>query len=200
MPLHHATILPSSRGDYPEAGQTVSISQLTNDDWNAAFEDENGVAITPSAADLNTLDGAGTPVFAATSLGFVRVAQAVFDAEIAENRPVDAYGLGITIPANSLIIGGGYDVLKTFTTASADSGTIAIHAQAANDLVTATAVSAGGDIWDQGRRSIIPVMTGATAVKTTTAKEVTVTVGGQALTAGTMNVWVIYIPGQANTA
>ena len=198
MPIHHASILPSSRGDYPTAGQTVSISQLTNDDWNAAFEDENGTEITPSAVDLNLLDGAAAPVFAATSLGFVRVAQAGFDTTPAANKTVGAKPLGITIPANSLIIGGGYDVLTTFTTASADAGTIAIHAQAANDLVTATAVSAGGNIWDQGRHDIVPDGTGSTAVKTTTAKEVTLTVGGQALTAGLLNVWVIYIPGEAN--
>jgi hypothetical protein len=73
---------------------------------------------------------------------------------------------------------------------------MAISVEGANDIVTATAVSAGGNIWDAGIHDIIPDSTGSTAVKTTQARNVTATIAGQVFTAGKFNVWLEYVIGE----
>jgi hypothetical protein len=102
-------------------------------------------------------------------------------------------GLGVSIPANAVIWDGFYDVITTFTTAGADAGTIGLEAGTA-DLVAAVAVSGVGDVWDAGVQDIIADGTAANAVKVgTSAVELIVDVGGQAVTAGKAIFVVRYI-------
>jgi hypothetical protein len=103
--------------------------------------------------------------------------------------------LGITMPDNAIITGGLIDVVTTFADEDNDSATIAIQANGANDLVTATAISAGGDIWDGGIHDIIPDATGSTAVKMSAAKEVLMVVADDQLSAGKMKVYLRYVQG-----
>jgi hypothetical protein len=139
------------------------------------------------------------------------IAKASFDPSAdSTKRPVATYGLGVYIPINAIVTNTWWDVITTFTTAGADAGTIAIQVQAAGDVVAAIAVSAAGDVWDAGIHGGLHgsaaegTVAGDTAIldaarkagsylKTTAEREVSVVVGGQALTAGKMVVFVEYV-------
>lgn len=191
------------------------VMDVTPDQWNAALVDDNGVEFTINAGDVALFKDSGVTTFeygyldasaatfAATTYGGrpLMIAQADFDpTNWAPHRATGAKNLGVTIPANSIIIGGLYDVQETFTDGDDDSATIAIKVEGANDIVTATAISAGGNVFDQGLHDTIPVFSAATAVKTTVERDLTVTVGDAALTAGTMTITLFYFPTIVNTA
>lgn len=125
------------------------------------------------------------------------------------NTTVATHGTGVYLPANAVIMNAWIDVITTFTTASADAGTIAAgYTGAAGAFVAAIAVSAAGDVWDSGVRGSLvanPSLDGnsrtaivgaaaiaATLIKLSAEKEIIVTVGGQALTAGKMAIFVEY--------
>ena len=95
-----------------------------------------------------------------------------------------------SIPANAVIIAGFVEVDTAVT--SGGSATVAIKVEGAADIVAAAAVS--GAPWSTtGRKSVIPVATGATTVKTTAARKVTATVATAALTAGVFDVVLFYV-------
>jgi len=139
------------------------------------------------------------------------IAVATFDpsANTAE-RPIAAYGLGVYIPDNAVITRAWVDVVTTFTSAGADAGTIALHVQAADDIVAAIAISDASNVWDagiHGSKIGFPAIAGSTAsdtalevaalfaasmLKTTDVREITATVATQALTAGKLNVYLEY--------
>lgn len=154
--------------------------------------------VTALAAEVNVGD---VSVARADGLGMIHVYSATFDPKgTAGHRTVAAHDLGVDIPANMLIVGGMVDVLETFTDGDDDSATIAIHVVSANDIVTATAISGGSNIWDQGRQDIVPDSTGSTAVKTTEASAITATVGDAALTAGKAVIYLFCIKATADVA
>jgi hypothetical protein len=139
----------------------------------------------------------------AGAIGHLLVARFEFDTSGtdsagAANTTVAAHGLGLTLPAHSLIVGGFVDVNTVFT--SADStATIAIKVEGANDIITAAAVS--GAPWSTiGRKAIIPKANTpeSTSVKTTVAREITATVAVQALTAGKLTGYLYWLPGVAS--
>ncbi len=153
-----------------------------------------GTLVTADAAELNLVDGVAAP--AADGLGLLRVARATYD--FAEHGgAIGAISLGVTLPDNAIVVGGFIDVVTTCTTAAADAGTMAVHIQSANDLVTATAVSAGGNIWDEGLRAIVPKSNTpeSTGIKLTAARAVTATIATQAFTAGKFTVFLHYLQG-----
>jgi hypothetical protein len=151
-------------------------------------------ATTVSLAELNMLDASNTePADGPMSLS--RWAKAEYDFAV-DGGTISAIDLGVTIPDNAIIVGGFIEVVTTCTTASTDNGTMAISVEGANDIVTATAVSAGGNIWDAGLHDIIPDSTGSTAVKTSQARNVTATIATAAFTAGKFNVWLEYVIGE----
>src|SRR5689334_18062503 len=71
------------------------------------------------------------------------------------------------IPNGAVIYDGYLEVLTGFTTGTA--ATMALQVEAANDIVSATVVS-GAPYSTTGVKSIVPVGTGASAVKTTAAR------------------------------
>tara|TARA_X000001382_G_scaffold129890_3_gene123080 strand:+ start:399 stop:935 length:537 start_codon:yes stop_codon:yes gene_type:complete len=151
-------------------------------------------ATTVSLAELNMLDASNTePADGPMSLS--RWAKAEYDFAV-DGGAISAIDLGVTIPDNAIIVGGFIEVVTTCTTASTDAGTIAISVEGANDIVTATAVSAGGNIWDAGIHDVIPDSTGSTAVKTTAARAVTATIASQVVESGKFNVWLEYVIGE----
>jgi hypothetical protein len=96
---------------------------------------------------------------------------------------------GSSLPSGSVILGGYIEVDTVVT--SGGAGTLGVNSEAAGDLLAATVVS--GAPWSStGRKSIIPVFTGATTVKTTASRSLAVTVGAFALTAGKFRVVVFY--------
>ena len=143
-----------------------------------------------------------------------RVAQAVFDPSAdTALRPTGTYGLGVYIPDNAIITKVWYDVVTTFTTASADAGTLAITIQSAGDAVAAIAVSDASNVWDAGIHASligfpnlgadsahdsaleVAALFAGTMLKMTAEREITVAVATQALTAGKMVIYVEYTLG-----
>lgn len=96
---------------------------------------------------------------------------------------------GNTIPSGAVILGGYLEVDTAVT--SGGAATVSVGSEGAADLVAAAAVS--GAPWSTtGRKSIVPVFTGASAVKTTAARSLTITIATAALTAGVFRVVVFY--------
>lgn len=100
-------------------------------------------------------------------------------------RGVDS--VGNSVSAGSVITGGYIDVLTGVASAT---GTVAIQIESAGDLLAAVSPTAALTV---GRKSIIPAGTGATAIKTTAARSLTLTVAVAALTAGKLRVVVFYV-------
>lgn len=93
------------------------------------------------------------------------------------------------IPSGSVILGGYLEIDTPFT--SGGAATVAVTAESAGDLLAAAVVS--GAPWSTtGRKSIIPVFTGATTVKTTASRAPVFTVAVAALTAGVGRLVLFY--------
>jgi hypothetical protein len=102
---------------------------------------------------------------------------------------IDLTSVG-AIPANAVILTGFIEVDTVPT--SGGSATIAVMAEGAGDLLAAAAIS--GAPWSTtGRKSLLPVGTGAASVKTTVARKLQATVAVAALTAGAFDVVVGYV-------
>lgn len=94
------------------------------------------------------------------------------------------------IPAGAIVLGGLLEVTTPPT--SGGAATIAVQVEAAGDTVAAAAIS--GAPWSTaGRKSVIPVFTGATSLKTTAARDVSIVVATAALTAGAFSVYLFYV-------
>ncbi len=94
------------------------------------------------------------------------------------------------IPASAVILGGFIEVDSTLN--SGGSATVALKVEGAADILAATAY--GSSPWSTtGRKSVIPVFTGATTVKTTAARKIQATVATATLTAGVFDVVLFYV-------
>jgi hypothetical protein len=135
----------------------------------------------------------------AVGLGVLRVARFEFDAGVTANRPIGAHGTGVILPAHAIVVGGFYDVNTAFTSASTNTGEIAISVQAANDVLSSLAVS-DAKLGTIGRKAIVPKANTpeSTSVKTSAAKEITCTVAVAALTAGKLTGYLYYVEGIAS--
>jgi hypothetical protein len=149
-----------------------------------------GTQVTASAAELNELDNDAA---VADGHGRVRVARATYDISGGDDGTVGSHGLGVTIPDNAIILDGVIDVITTFTDNDDDSATIAIQVEGANDIVTATAISGGSNIWNAGLQDIIPDGAATNMVKTTGAKEITAVVADDEIDAGKLVVFLRYV-------
>lgn len=94
-------------------------------------------------------------------------------------------GQGNSVPAGSVVTGGYIDVETACLSAT---GTMAFQLEGAADLTAALAQAA----LTVGRKSIIPAGTGATTVKTTVARSITVVIATAAFTAGKLRVTLFY--------
>ena len=93
------------------------------------------------------------------------------------------------IPVGSVITHGYLDVTTLFTTGTA--ATMALTVESAGDMVAATVVS-GAPYSTTGRKSIVPVATGATAVKTTASRAPVATIAVGTVTAGVFTLTLFY--------
>lgn len=94
------------------------------------------------------------------------------------------------IPNGAIVVGGLVDVTTPVTSGGAATG--ALQVEAANDLV-AQAVVAGAPWSTAGRKSIVPAMTGATAVKATASRNPSFVIGTAVLTAGKFDLVLFYL-------
>lgn len=97
--------------------------------------------------------------------------------------------LGNTIP-NGAVIEGGYIEVDTIA-GSGGAATIGITLEGAAD-VQAVAAFNGAPWSTTGRKSVIPVFTGATTLKTTTERKIVAVIAGAALNAGKFRVVLFY--------
>lgn len=149
--------------------------------------------------DVNDNFSALVPVGTDVGLGVLRVARFEFDAGVVANRAIGAHGTGVILPIHAIVVGGFFDVNTAFTSADTNTGQIAIHAQAANDIQTAAAVS-GAPYSTIGRKAIVPKANTpeSTSVKTTAAREITCTVSVAALLTGKLTGYLYYVEGIAS--
>lgn len=125
------------------------------------------------------------------------------------------HGTGVYIPKGAIVTDVLYLVPtgKTFTSAGADAGEMAISIEGAGDVLASVAISGTNDPWDAGMHatlvgvpalSVFHASNNPTALEyiqnikskyivTTAERELTVTVAAQALTAGEMDIYVEYI-------
>lgn len=96
---------------------------------------------------------------------------------------------GESLPANAYILGG---FLEVDTVLAGATATMALSAEGAGDLSAATVVT-GAPYSTTGRKSIIPVFTGASIVKTTAARKIVGTIATAAVTAGVFDVVLFYV-------
>lgn len=102
--------------------------------------------------------------------------------------PIGAIGAE-KIPTSAVILGGLIEVETAVT--SGGAATVAVQVEAAGDIVAAAPVS--GAPWSTtGRKSVIPAFTGATSVKTSAAREISIVVASAALTGGVFDVLIVY--------
>ena len=109
------------------------------------------------------------------------------------------YNLDVELPINAVIIRSWYDVTATFTSGT-DAATISIGLPVDDvaGIVAATAISAGGNVWDNGYHEGIQTGTAATASnKTTAARRVQVAVAVENLTAGEFVLFLEYVVSKA---
>lgn len=145
------------------------------------------------------------PIGDVNGIGSLRVARFTFDADEedsagAENSATGAHGVGVTIPAHAIVCGGVVDVNTPFGSAN-DTATVAIHVESANDIISAAAVS-GAPYSTIGCKAIVPKANTpeSTSVKTTQAREITVTVGIQALEVGKLTGYLYFLEGILSAA
>lgn len=145
------------------------------------------------------------------------LAVAVFDTAVtdsagAANTTVAAHGLGVYLPTKAIITRAWTDVVTAFTSATS-AATIALKAEGTGDLVVGIAINSGSTRWGAGLGGCLPgsyaeaTVAGDSAlldaarnagsyVKTTAVREITATVGVEALTAGKMNIYLEYVIGE----
>jgi hypothetical protein len=92
---------------------------------------------------------------------------------------------GNDLPAGAVVTSGYIDVETAVASAT---GTVALTAESAGDILAATG-QAGLTV---GRKSIVPAASGATAVKTTVRRSLTMTIATAVLTAGKFRVVLFY--------
>lgn len=134
-------------------------------------------------------------------LGDQRVARFEFavdeeDSDGELNSEVGAHGVGITLPANAIVVGGFYDVNTPFTSPTSNNATVAIKVEGANDILSALAASNAG-LGTKGRKAIVPKANTpeSTSVKTTVAREITCTVAVEDLDTGKLTGYLYYVEG-----
>lgn len=117
------------------------------------------------------------------------------DSSGVSNKTVAAHGTGVKLPAHSIIVGGFVDTNTAFTSENT-TATIAIHIESANDIISAAQIngSPGSAI---GRKAIAPKAhtPESTSVKTTEEREIKVTIGTEALTAGKLTGYLYFLQG-----
>lgn len=96
---------------------------------------------------------------------------------------------GTPIPANSIVLGGFVEVDTAVVGAGAS---VQVRVNAADDIVDGAAV-AGAPWSTTGRKSVIPVFTGLTTVKTTAARNIVAEIEAAVLTAGVFDVVLFYV-------
>lgn len=122
----------------------------------------------------------------------LKIARGIYDFTVDGGAVSTIALMGDTkIPSGATIIGGFVDVHTQLT--SGGAATIACQVEGANDILTAVAVAS----WTVGRKNVLPsptsgALTASTAVRTTAARDISIVIAAQPLTAGRFSVVLYY--------
>lgn len=124
-----------------------------------------------------------------------RTARATYDFAV-DGGAISTIGSGVTLPDNAVVTRAWYDVITTFTS-STDAATIAINIPTDGDLQAATAISAGGNVYDAGLHDCATKGDDpgdpSTYIKLTDAREISWVIAVEAVTAGKLVLFVEYV-------
>jgi hypothetical protein len=178
-----------------EAGGTLYYADLTNtdaDDVEIYIEDFIDLSIGDTAVrylgPTNGTNATALRWFDDEPWGYAGLHSVEFDAS--SGAAIGTHTLAV-LPKNTTIVRAWYEVLTTFTSAT-DAATIQLGVQTndAAGLVAATAISAGGNIWDAGYFDTLADGTAANfTTKTTNLRNLNAVVAVEALTAGRFRLW-----------
>ncbi|HEY3314476.1 MAG TPA: DUF2190 family protein [Bacillota bacterium] len=173
---------------------TADDPHLSKKQSGAYFGTALGAVVAGATTAIPVKLAHGSPGIAdlPADVGVKRTVKALYDFAV-HGGAIGAIGLGVYIPIKAVITRTYVEVLTTLTTAGADAGTIALHAEAADDIVAAIAVSNAANPWDAGMHEGVSTGTAATFKKTTAARQITATIAGQAVTAGKFYVVAEYV-------
>ncbi len=138
------------------------------------------LALEPAAQATN---------YAADGLLAVKVARATIDCSTAANCTVGAHSLGQALPAKAMIIRSYY--YSAVQPVSAGSGSIAVHCEDANNIVTAANLTSKtvGTISEGGSTGATTAM----VVGIASACNITATITSSDYTAGKLNIYTHYV-------
>jgi hypothetical protein len=160
------------------SGQTANLAE---------YKDSSGNV-------LSSISAAGIPSFAertATGLGLLRTAKAKYDFAVDGGAQGEiTLASNCTIPDNAIIIGG--IINSTTACTSGGSATIAVGTSAGSSATSLKAATAVASYSADALLATVPVFTAASAVKMTAAGQVTVTVATADLTAGVIEITLVY--------
>lgn len=159
-----------------------NVPQAVGINWDALL-DSNGLLNQPNFLGANTLN----------SKNVMRMGKWTYSFAVNGGGTGTIAMTGDSLPVNAVVIGGVMDV----TTAITGGATVAIQLQAANDIISAAADS--GAPWSTtGLKAIVPIFTAATYKKVaTTAKTPSLVVTVAAITAGVVNLHLLYVTSDA---
>ena len=126
-----------------------------------------------------------------------RIARATYDFTV-DGGTAGTFGLGVTLPDNAIIVRAFYEVGTTFQSATGpDNATVAITIPTDGDLEVASAINAATD-WDEGFHDCVTKGSDGTAsefLKLTAAREISLVIGVEDITAGALTVFIEYVIG-----
>jgi parallel beta-helix repeat protein len=176
--LNNLTVQRVSADVFYNIDGTTSTSDVWTDIWSGAI--------------YTSVTGGWTrvPLLPLVDTNTTRIVSTIYDFDV-DGGAVSTINLGVTLPDNASIIRAWYETLTDPT--SGGAATIAITtAEAANEIVTATAFD--NAVFDPGYHDAIPDGTAANfTTKTTAARTIDFVIGGAALTAGKIRIWMEYI-------
>ena len=144
----------------------------------------NGVSNVATFAGNNVADG----------LHAQGVARACYDFAL-DGGAISTIGLHATIPDNAIVVRAWYEVLTTLTS-SGDNATVSLDIPTDDvaGILAAIAIDDGSNPWDAGTFACIQDGTvGNFSNKCTAAREISMTIAVEALTAGKFILWCQYI-------
>lgn len=171
------------------AADAVETAKILNANVTAAKLASNAVE-TAKIADANVTE-AKLAAPSATTLNVKRCLLGVLDATA--GKIIGTHAIACQLPIKAIVTRIDYEVITTCTSAT-DAATIALTLQTANDVITATAIDAGDNIWDAAVPKVT-LVTGATAayIKCSAARTLSAVVAVEDLTAGVVRIYADYV-------
>ena len=141
-----------------------------------------------------TVTEADLVVPSADGLQSRRIARATYDFAV-DGGAISTIGLGVTLPDNAIVVRAWYEVLTTLTSAT-DAATVSLDIPVDDvaGILAAIAISNVANPWDAGSFEAIQTGTVANfANKCTAARELSITIAVEAVTAGKFILYAEYI-------